>query len=71
MSDDIWGLWHTLDSVFPMPISRTRDRIMSWLFDARERGLITPVEHHQLAAADWADRVEQAAVRKGQVSCFT
>lgn len=40
----------TLHSILPMPMSRTEDRMNEWLFEARERGLITLDEQKDLRA---------------------
>ena len=61
---NVWSLWHALDSVFPMPISRTRDRICRWLADAQDAGLIDPQERSALLAADAEDREQTMRARR-------
>jgi hypothetical protein len=52
----IWQLWHTLDSIYPMPISRTLGRLATWLYDAQQLGLITKAERFALVEAEIASR---------------
>ena len=56
MQSEPWELWRVLCNVYPMPLSRTRDRILSWLYNARQAGLITLAEHKLLANADAEQR---------------
>jgi hypothetical protein len=56
-------LFRTLDALYPMPISRTRDRICEWIYRAQQRGLLTPAEAETLRNADAADRHMDAALR--------
>ena len=56
MSSPITQMWSTLDALNPMPISRSRDRICTWLYECKCLGLITPEEYKKLLDSDAADR---------------
>ena len=53
---EIVQLWNTCDSLMPMPISRTRDRICGWIYDLKQAGLITEEEAQTLRDSDQGDR---------------